>query len=210
MRTTRYRQITLVVLYILTRSLKSHEPVLTIHLRDAKYDLHPTEECPYPFLTISLPNSEKHIFTAEAIAEWHGALRHATRICKPQSPSLVFSHPRPANRGSVNPMQAVNANELLKRKTMSGFLVTPYEPQPRDHAIVAWTNFCCNRAVILSPMTMTEGMSFLVCLESGFQANISQRYGKYAIISTNKNPGLESLILRIFPMALVLARGRLY
>ena len=57
----------------------------------------------------------------------------------------------------MTPSSVVNANELLKRRTLNGLVITPFEPQPRDHAISAWVNFCCSKPVILSPETMIEG-----------------------------------------------------
>jgi hypothetical protein len=133
--------------------------MLTIHLKEAKYELQPKEGSPNPFLTITVPNSDKHVFTAETISEWHETLRHATKICKPQSPSLVFV---PAGRKDTEkPPLVLNANEVPKGQptgTQNGVAVYRDDPQARDQAIVAWVNFCCSKQAILSPGTTIDGM----------------------------------------------------
>eukprot|EP00026_Physarum_polycephalum_P000699 Phypoly_transcript_00700.p1 GENE.Phypoly_transcript_00700~~Phypoly_transcript_00700.p1 ORF type:complete len:1398 (+),score=261.86 Phypoly_transcript_00700:104-4195(+) len=125
-------------------------PLDTIHLVEAKYSLQLSEGNASPFLSIIVPNKELLVFTSDTINHWYEVLHHATKTCKPQSPSLVFAQPRPAgNRGSVTPPTAVNANELLKRRTLNGLQpIAPPDPLLRDHTIIAWVNFCCSKPVV--------------------------------------------------------------
>jgi len=77
---------------------------------------------------------------------------------------MLFSQPvkpeaKRAAAGSTSPV-VVNANELLKKRTMSGQGVIPNPTQPRDFAIVAFVNFCCAESVITSPEKSVVGMSY--------------------------------------------------
>lgn len=167
------------------------DPTYVIPLTGAKYELTSgVGDCPFPFLTITSPKGDQHMFTAETITEWQETLQLATKTWTPPPPA-VTSPPQPQPRRSVsfsnsygipygassgtslgtsygspfggNSIGFVNSSSMLMRKSAlrSSLVLSAGEQTPQDRAIVAWVNVCCSKTAIASPASIAEGFYYL-------------------------------------------------
>lgn len=153
----------IILLYL--QVMQSVDPTFVISLSGAKYDLSSTPDCPFPFLTVSSSNGDKHVFTAETITEWQETLILATKLWIPPPPASA-PPPQPQVRRSLglgSSLSMMNVNNMLMRKSSlrSSLILSAGELTPQDRAIVAWINFCCNKTVVSSPASIAEGICYL-------------------------------------------------